>query len=141
MVFHVEVLFQLIPALVCQGKRQTWYNSTLASRRKRLTAHFEDLEQCYFSNKMSRITGNYEDEPREAFSGGVFSVRQVWSGKRTDSGTGTLDWVWMWDWVFGPGLELSQGLGLFLGQGLGHSLGQKHLTGSGSGSVWVWRLS
>uniref|UniRef100_A0A8C9ZJV9 COP1 E3 ubiquitin ligase n=1 Tax=Sander lucioperca TaxID=283035 RepID=A0A8C9ZJV9_SANLU len=42
--------------LFCQGKRQTWYNSTLASRRKRLTAHFEDLEQCYFSNKMSRIT-------------------------------------------------------------------------------------
>uniref|UniRef100_A0A667XJM3 COP1 E3 ubiquitin ligase n=1 Tax=Myripristis murdjan TaxID=586833 RepID=A0A667XJM3_9TELE len=41
---------------LCQGKRQTWYNSTLASRRKRLTAHFEDLEQCYFSNKMSRIT-------------------------------------------------------------------------------------
>ncbi|XP_061694195.1 E3 ubiquitin-protein ligase COP1 [Syngnathoides biaculeatus] len=39
-----------------QGKRQTWYNSTLASRRKRLTAHFEDLEQCYFSNKMSRIS-------------------------------------------------------------------------------------
>eukprot|EP00064_Thunnus_orientalis_P002455 superscaffoldBa00000181_g2462 len=39
-----------------QGKRQTWYNSTLASRRKRLTAHFDDLEQCYFSNKMSRIT-------------------------------------------------------------------------------------
>uniref|UniRef100_A0A3Q3ILY9 RING-type domain-containing protein n=1 Tax=Monopterus albus TaxID=43700 RepID=A0A3Q3ILY9_MONAL len=38
------------------GKRQTWYNSTLASRRKRLMAHFEDLEQCYFSNKMSRIT-------------------------------------------------------------------------------------
>lgn len=45
--------------LFCQGKRQTWYNSTLASRRKRLTAHFEDLEQCYFSNKMSRITGSY----------------------------------------------------------------------------------
>ncbi|XP_075994346.1 E3 ubiquitin-protein ligase COP1 isoform X1 [Genypterus blacodes] len=43
-----------------QGKRQTWYNSTLASRRKRLTAHFEDLEQCYFSNKMSRITGTEE---------------------------------------------------------------------------------
>nr|XP_057946982.1 E3 ubiquitin-protein ligase COP1 isoform X2 [Doryrhamphus excisus] len=39
-----------------QGKRQTWYNSTLASRRKRLTAHFEDLEQCYFSSKMSRIS-------------------------------------------------------------------------------------
>uniref|UniRef100_A0A7N5ZZL9 RING-type domain-containing protein n=1 Tax=Anabas testudineus TaxID=64144 RepID=A0A7N5ZZL9_ANATE len=39
-----------------EGKRQTWYNSTLASRRKRLMAHFEDLEQCYFSNKMSRIT-------------------------------------------------------------------------------------
>uniref|UniRef100_A0A8C7XVF7 COP1 E3 ubiquitin ligase n=1 Tax=Oryzias sinensis TaxID=183150 RepID=A0A8C7XVF7_9TELE len=39
-----------------QGKRQTWYNSTLASRRKRLTAHFDDLEQCYFSSKMSRIT-------------------------------------------------------------------------------------
>ncbi|MBN3302335.1 COP1 ligase, partial [Amia calva] len=31
-------------------------HSTLASRRKRLTAHFEDLEQCYFSNRMSRIT-------------------------------------------------------------------------------------
>ncbi|XP_060787115.1 E3 ubiquitin-protein ligase COP1 isoform X1 [Neoarius graeffei] len=39
-----------------QGIRQTSYNSTLASRRKRLTAHFEDLEQCYFSNRMSRIT-------------------------------------------------------------------------------------
>ncbi|KAL4656121.1 E3 ubiquitin-protein ligase RFWD2 isoform X3 [Arapaima gigas] len=39
-----------------QGKRQTWYNSTLASRRKRLTAHFDDLEQCYFSNRMSRLT-------------------------------------------------------------------------------------
>ncbi|XP_014046096.1 E3 ubiquitin-protein ligase COP1 isoform X2 [Salmo salar] len=39
-----------------QGKRQTWYNSTLASRRKRLTAHFEDLEQCYFSNRMTRLT-------------------------------------------------------------------------------------
>ncbi|XP_053356208.1 E3 ubiquitin-protein ligase COP1 isoform X2 [Clarias gariepinus] len=39
-----------------KGKRQTSYNSTLASRRKRLTAHFEDLEQCYFSNRMSRIT-------------------------------------------------------------------------------------
>uniref|UniRef100_A0A8C9VVX8 COP1 E3 ubiquitin ligase n=1 Tax=Scleropages formosus TaxID=113540 RepID=A0A8C9VVX8_SCLFO len=38
------------------GKRQTWYNSTLASRRKRLTAHFDDLEQCYFSNRMSRLT-------------------------------------------------------------------------------------
>uniref|UniRef100_H3ASM5 COP1 E3 ubiquitin ligase n=1 Tax=Latimeria chalumnae TaxID=7897 RepID=H3ASM5_LATCH len=39
-----------------QGKRQPWYNSTLASRRKRLTAHFEDLEQCYFSTRMSRIS-------------------------------------------------------------------------------------
>ncbi|XP_062849084.1 E3 ubiquitin-protein ligase COP1 isoform X2 [Trichomycterus rosablanca] len=39
-----------------QGKRQTSYNSTLASRRKRLTAHFEDLEQCYFSSRMSGIT-------------------------------------------------------------------------------------
>uniref|UniRef100_A0A3B4YHN1 COP1 E3 ubiquitin ligase n=1 Tax=Seriola lalandi dorsalis TaxID=1841481 RepID=A0A3B4YHN1_SERLL len=45
-----------LTVLFFQGKRQTWYNSTLASRRKRLTAHFEDLEQCYFSNKMSRIT-------------------------------------------------------------------------------------
>lgn len=72
-VFHVEVLChpimvrvsvpkQLTLALLCQGKRQTWYNSTLASRRKRLTAHFEDLEQCYFSNKMSHITGNHEEE-------------------------------------------------------------------------------
>ncbi|KAB0377020.1 hypothetical protein FD755_011464 [Muntiacus reevesi] len=37
-------------------KKQPWYNSTLASRRKRLTAHFEDLEQCYFSTRMSRIS-------------------------------------------------------------------------------------
>uniref|UniRef100_A0A3B4FYF5 COP1 E3 ubiquitin ligase n=1 Tax=Pundamilia nyererei TaxID=303518 RepID=A0A3B4FYF5_9CICH len=48
--------FTLLLGLFPQGKRQTWYNSTLASRRKRLTAHFEDLEQCYFSSKMSRIT-------------------------------------------------------------------------------------
>ena len=40
-----------------QTKKQPWYNSTLASRRKRLTAHFEDLEQCYFSTRMSRISG------------------------------------------------------------------------------------
>uniref|UniRef100_A0A667XQG2 COP1 E3 ubiquitin ligase n=1 Tax=Myripristis murdjan TaxID=586833 RepID=A0A667XQG2_9TELE len=54
---RVERLFYVINwKYLCQGKRQTWYNSTLASRRKRLTAHFEDLEQCYFSNKMSRIT-------------------------------------------------------------------------------------
>ncbi|XP_067894109.1 E3 ubiquitin-protein ligase COP1 isoform X3 [Heterodontus francisci] len=39
-----------------QGKRQTWYNNTLASRRKRLTAHFEDLEQCYFSTRLSRLS-------------------------------------------------------------------------------------
>lgn len=68
MAVHPQVLLHLImvrmsvpkqPILaLCQGKRQTWYNSTLASRRKRLTAHFEDLEQCYFSNKMSHITGN-----------------------------------------------------------------------------------
>uniref|UniRef100_A0A4W3GY24 COP1 E3 ubiquitin ligase n=1 Tax=Callorhinchus milii TaxID=7868 RepID=A0A4W3GY24_CALMI len=45
-----------------QGKRQTWYNNTLASRRKRLTAHFEDLEQCYFSTRLSRIS----DETRSA---------------------------------------------------------------------------
>lgn len=25
-------------------------------------AHFEDLEQCYFSNKMSRITGTNTEE-------------------------------------------------------------------------------
>lgn len=57
---HSEVsgtAFTLLLGLFPQGKRQTWYNSTLASRRKRLTAHFEDLEQCYFSSKMSRITG------------------------------------------------------------------------------------
>ena len=29
-----------------QTKKQPWYNSTLASRRKRLTAYFVDLEQC-----------------------------------------------------------------------------------------------
>uniref|UniRef100_A0A8C7UV31 COP1 E3 ubiquitin ligase n=1 Tax=Oncorhynchus mykiss TaxID=8022 RepID=A0A8C7UV31_ONCMY len=45
-------VFSILP----KGKRQTWYNSTLASRRKRLTAHFEDLEQCYFSNRMTRLT-------------------------------------------------------------------------------------
>ncbi|KYO24312.1 E3 ubiquitin-protein ligase RFWD2 isoform B [Alligator mississippiensis] len=39
-----------------QTKKQPWYNSTLASRRKRLTAHFEDLEQCYFSTRMTRVT-------------------------------------------------------------------------------------
>ncbi|XP_059840942.1 E3 ubiquitin-protein ligase COP1 isoform X1 [Hypanus sabinus] len=38
-----------------QGKRQT-YNNTLASRRKRLTAHFEDLEQCYFSTRLSCLS-------------------------------------------------------------------------------------
>ncbi|KAM9001555.1 E3 ubiquitin-protein ligase COP1 isoform 3-T3 [Sarcophilus harrisii] len=43
-------------------KKQPWYNSTLASRRKRLTAHFEDLEQCYFSTRMSRVS----DESRTA---------------------------------------------------------------------------
>uniref|UniRef100_A0A8C7ICC9 COP1 E3 ubiquitin ligase n=1 Tax=Oncorhynchus kisutch TaxID=8019 RepID=A0A8C7ICC9_ONCKI len=46
------IVFSILP----KGKRQTWYNSTLASRRKRLTAHFEDLEQCYFSNRMTRLT-------------------------------------------------------------------------------------
>lgn len=87
--FHVEVLFhpimvwisvpkQLIVVRLCQGKRQTWYNSTLASRRKRLTAHFEDLEQCYFSNKMAHITGNHEPHSQ--------IVSQVWTG--TGSGTG-----------------------------------------------------
>ncbi|XP_044157332.1 E3 ubiquitin-protein ligase COP1 isoform X2 [Bufo gargarizans] len=39
-----------------QTKKQPWYNSTLASRRKRLTAHFEDLEQCYFSTRMARAS-------------------------------------------------------------------------------------
>lgn len=39
-----------------QTKKQPWYNSTLASRRKRLTAHFEDLEQCYFSTRMTRVS-------------------------------------------------------------------------------------
>uniref|UniRef100_A0A3P8SBB9 COP1 E3 ubiquitin ligase n=1 Tax=Amphiprion percula TaxID=161767 RepID=A0A3P8SBB9_AMPPE len=52
----VHLNLTILWKLFVQGKRQTWYNSTLASRRKRLTAHFEDLEQCYFSNKMSRIT-------------------------------------------------------------------------------------
>ncbi|CAH2311262.1 E3 ubiquitin- ligase COP1 isoform X2 [Pelobates cultripes] len=39
-----------------QTKKQPWYNNTLASRRKRLTAHFEDLEQCYFSTRMARVS-------------------------------------------------------------------------------------
>lgn len=56
-----------------QGKRHPWYNSTLASRRKRLTAHFEDLEQCYFATRMSRITDesrtiNQLDEFQECLS-------------------------------------------------------------------------
>lgn len=42
-----------------QAKKQPWYNSTLASRRKRLTAHFEDLEQCYFSTRMTRVSGEF----------------------------------------------------------------------------------
>uniref|UniRef100_A0A671PS24 E3 ubiquitin-protein ligase RFWD2-like n=1 Tax=Sinocyclocheilus anshuiensis TaxID=1608454 RepID=A0A671PS24_9TELE len=50
------ILWQYLFIYCLFGKRQTWYNSTLASRRKRLTAHFEDLEQCYFSSRMSRIT-------------------------------------------------------------------------------------
>ncbi|XP_069087666.1 E3 ubiquitin-protein ligase COP1 [Pleurodeles waltl] len=56
-----------------QTKKQPWYNSTLASRRKRLTAHFEDLEQCYFSTRMSRVsddsrTTNQLDEFQECLS-------------------------------------------------------------------------
>ncbi|XP_070330144.1 E3 ubiquitin-protein ligase COP1 isoform X5 [Odocoileus virginianus] len=56
-----------------QTKKQPWYNSTLASRRKRLTAHFEDLEQCYFSTRMSRIsddsrTSSQLDEFQECLS-------------------------------------------------------------------------
>uniref|UniRef100_A0A8C0W2Q3 RING-type domain-containing protein n=1 Tax=Castor canadensis TaxID=51338 RepID=A0A8C0W2Q3_CASCN len=55
-----------------------WYGfslsyNTLASRRKRLTAHFEDLEQCYFSTRMSRIsddsrTASQLDEFQECLS-------------------------------------------------------------------------
>ncbi|TKC44009.1 hypothetical protein EI555_020358 [Monodon monoceros] len=56
-----------------ETKKQPWYNSTLASRRKRLTAHFEDLEQCYFSTRMSRIsddsrTASQLDEFQECLS-------------------------------------------------------------------------
>ncbi|XP_072504665.1 E3 ubiquitin-protein ligase COP1 isoform X3 [Notamacropus eugenii] len=56
-----------------QTKKQPWYNSTLASRRKRLTAHFEDLEQCYFSTRMSRVsddsrTASQLDEFQECLS-------------------------------------------------------------------------
>uniref|UniRef100_A0A8C3WFY8 COP1 E3 ubiquitin ligase n=1 Tax=Catagonus wagneri TaxID=51154 RepID=A0A8C3WFY8_9CETA len=56
-----------------QAKKQPWYISTLASRRKRLTAHFEDLEQCYFSTRMSRIsddsrTASQLDEFQECLS-------------------------------------------------------------------------
>lgn len=69
---------QLLVVLLCQGKRQTWYNSTLASRRKRLTAHFEDLEQCYFSNKMAHITGSYEPDSHI-----------LWCCQSS------LDWVWV----------------------------------------------
>nr|XP_028588175.1 E3 ubiquitin-protein ligase COP1 isoform X4 [Podarcis muralis] len=56
-----------------QAKKQPWYNSTLASRRKRLTAHFEDLEQCYFSTRMTRVsddsrTSSQLDEFQECLS-------------------------------------------------------------------------
>ncbi|XP_012816525.1 E3 ubiquitin-protein ligase COP1 isoform X1 [Xenopus tropicalis] len=56
-----------------QTKKQPWYNSTLASRRKRLTAHFEDLEQCYFSTRMARVsddsrTASQLDEFQECLS-------------------------------------------------------------------------
>ncbi|XP_060088461.1 E3 ubiquitin-protein ligase COP1 isoform X2 [Heteronotia binoei] len=56
-----------------QSKKQPWYNSTLASRRKRLTAHFEDLEQCYFSTRMTRVsddsrTSSQLDEFQECLS-------------------------------------------------------------------------
>uniref|UniRef100_A0A5F8HJ17 E3 ubiquitin-protein ligase COP1 n=1 Tax=Monodelphis domestica TaxID=13616 RepID=A0A5F8HJ17_MONDO len=56
-----------------ETKKQPWYNSTLASRRKRLTAHFEDLEQCYFSTRMSRVaddsrTASQLDEFQECLS-------------------------------------------------------------------------
>ncbi|XP_062048966.1 E3 ubiquitin-protein ligase COP1 isoform X3 [Lepus europaeus] len=56
-----------------ETKKQPWYISTLASRRKRLTAHFEDLEQCYFSTRMSRIsddsrTASQLDEFQECLS-------------------------------------------------------------------------
>lgn len=56
-----------------QNKKQPWYNSTLASRRKRLTAHFEDLEQCYFSTRMTRVsddsrTSSQLDEFQECLS-------------------------------------------------------------------------
>uniref|UniRef100_A0A674N996 COP1 E3 ubiquitin ligase n=1 Tax=Takifugu rubripes TaxID=31033 RepID=A0A674N996_TAKRU len=57
---YSPIMNESIPP-VQSGKRQTWYNSTLASRRKRLTAHFEDLEQCYFSNKMSRNMNQLDD--------------------------------------------------------------------------------
>ncbi|KAM6455484.1 E3 ubiquitin-protein ligase COP1 isoform 2-T2 [Liasis olivaceus] len=56
-----------------QTKKQPCYNSTLASRRKRLTAHFEDLEQCYFSTRMTRLsddsrTSTQLDEFQECLS-------------------------------------------------------------------------
>ncbi|KAM8930606.1 E3 ubiquitin-protein ligase COP1 [Pelodytes ibericus] len=56
-----------------QTKKQPWYNNTLASRRKRLTAHFEDLEQCYFSTRMARVsddsrTASQLDEFQECLS-------------------------------------------------------------------------
>uniref|UniRef100_A0A8D0BS76 COP1 E3 ubiquitin ligase n=1 Tax=Salvator merianae TaxID=96440 RepID=A0A8D0BS76_SALMN len=56
-----------------QAKKQPWYNSTLASRRKRLTAHFDDLEQCYFSTRMTRVsedsrTSSQLDEFQECLS-------------------------------------------------------------------------
>ncbi|XP_072045173.1 E3 ubiquitin-protein ligase COP1-like isoform X2 [Amphiura filiformis] len=37
------------------GGRQQWLDSTLASRRKRLHNHYEDLESCYFSIRQCEL--------------------------------------------------------------------------------------
>ncbi|XP_041481190.1 E3 ubiquitin-protein ligase COP1-like isoform X1 [Lytechinus variegatus] len=38
------------------GGRQQWLDSTLASRRKKLYNHFDDLQSCYFSIRQSELT-------------------------------------------------------------------------------------
>ncbi len=43
--------------LMFQAGRQ-WLQTTMASRRKKITQHFEDLEQCYFNLRQKDIITN-----------------------------------------------------------------------------------
>ncbi|XP_006815329.1 E3 ubiquitin-protein ligase COP1-like [Saccoglossus kowalevskii] len=43
------------------GNKQIWLNSTLASRRKRLHQHFDDLQECYFNVRQSQLVPSDSD--------------------------------------------------------------------------------